>query len=52
MEYVGIKQYYSKGKEKVDSEDITDADEMISQGYFPIYTDGYKVTSFNMVRLT
>lgn len=52
MEYVGIKQYYSKGKEKINSEDVINKDEMVSQGYFPVYTDGYKVTPLNMIRST
>lgn len=52
MEYVGIKLVYSKGKEKINSEDITNINEIVNQGYLPVYTDGYKVIPLNMIYST
>lgn len=42
MEYIGIELYYSKGKNKIKSDNPND-ENLISQGYLPIYTDGFVV---------
>lgn len=49
MEYIGIKLIYSKSKEKINSENITNTDDIISQGYLPIYTDGFEVIPITML---
>jgi hypothetical protein len=49
MKYIGIKLIYSKGKEKINPENITNTDDIISQGYLPVYTDGFEVLSITML---